>query len=80
MHIHEVRCYLCERHLNYASPYEDYYLHLSATQRHSDGAVFSVMIYPPIDRDKHFCGVKCLFLWSAKQIGSTSFDRHVNSV
>lgn len=43
-----------------------YYLSLEVRRHKTSGVVFDVMLIPPIDQDKHFCGLGCLKQWLDK--------------
>lgn len=62
-------CDTCEKELIVDSSYPHRYaLKLSAVDygRNSSGMVYSVAMLPPLDRDYHFCGMKCLNAWKSE--------------
>lgn len=57
----KVTCDTCGADLNATSNCVDYRLTLTAELLPSRSeSVTMMMIYPPIDRDRHYCGVRCL--------------------
>lgn len=59
----EIKCDHCDSLLNEPDPYPDYYLNLTAKPKPTTDIVYAVMVYPPIDQNKDFCGLKCLQEW-----------------
>lgn len=64
MIIVEIKCDNCDKDISETINYIDYRLHLS-DQRISakDGPVTSMLIYPNLKRDCHFCNLRCLKEW-----------------
>ena len=60
----EITCDACQNNLNYTSNCVDYRLVLKDEQIPScGGAVTSMMVYPILHGEKHFCGIGCLKVW-----------------
>lgn len=60
----EIKCDSCSMDLSSTTNCVDYRLSLVNDSLPSrSNVVTSMMIYPPIDRDAHFCGINCLKKW-----------------
>ena len=69
----EIKCNHCDRVLTEPTPVNDCYLQLAAVETPYDGtATFDMNILAPINGDKYFCNLKCLYLWCKNQPGSMS--------
>lgn len=67
----EIKCDTCESDLTYKSNMVDYRLVLGSEEKPGDGhggAYTAMMIYPPVDRTHHFCGLVCLAKWLEPQM------------
>lgn len=60
-----VTCDGCKKEIGPTHYASEFYLTLSPTRRPHDGSgsSFAMYIEPPIDRDLHFCHLKCLSAW-----------------
>ena len=64
----EIKCDQCNEDLTCSKGATKYKLTLSCEKCPSDGPCVSLLlVLPPIERDYHFCGLKCLFLWIDEQ-------------
>ena len=64
--IKSICCDGCEKEMSKETPSPaDYGLVLSCKDFNTrrGGLVHSVMVYPILERDHHFCGLKCLNKW-----------------
>lgn len=61
----EIKCDACARDLTTRSNSVDYRLILQTEDKpgYGAGAYTDMMIYPPVDRPYHFCGLGCLDRW-----------------
>jgi hypothetical protein len=60
-----ITCDSCERDLTLTTNSIDYRLVLKSERKLcAEGAVTDMLIYPPINSDKHFCGLGCLQKWA----------------
>ncbi len=67
--IKSLTCDECEKELIVDSKYpHKYSLKVSAidTGINTSASTFMVAVYPPIENDLHFCGMKCLKSWASK--------------
>lgn len=39
------------------------------------GMIFDVMLYPPLEREYHFCGLHCLRAWVVKNVQAPASER-----
>ena len=63
-HIHTITCDSCDRKLGFSESITDYYLSLTChTCENLTGASLDLYMCPPIDQQKHFCGLGCLRNW-----------------
>jgi hypothetical protein len=63
-----VTCDGCGADLTTTGNCEDYRLGLIVESIPSrGGAVTAMAAYPPLERDAHFCGIRCLDHWSARR-------------
>lgn len=63
-----VKCDGCACDLTYTGNSVDYRIVLASERLPHDPAyavVTDMMIYPPIPRTAHFCGMKCLLKWAS---------------
>lgn len=57
----QINCDYCESDLTVSEGITKYRLDLICTAcQHVGGNVLDVYIYPPLDKDLHFCGLGCL--------------------
>ena len=57
----KITCDNCESDLTDSGSMPRYRLHLSAERmRNKSNVECAVIVYPPIERDLYFCGMKCL--------------------
>lgn len=64
----KITCDHCNRDLTTTGSMPDYRICLSAeSMPHDTNVIYSVMVYPPFDRDKFFCGLECLKKWLLKE-------------
>lgn len=65
----EITCDGCSRDLTSRTNSVDYRLVLAAESKpgYGAGAYTDVAIWPPVDRDYHFCGLACLDHWRARE-------------
>jgi len=64
--VKSITCDGCEKEMMKSSSYPaEYGLVLSCENFNinKSGMVYSVMMYPIIERDHHFCGLNCLKTW-----------------
>ena len=68
MRVETVTCDNCGRDISATANCVDYRLALVVERlpARSD-YVTSMMLYPPIDRDAHFCGLGCLTKWIGRK-------------
>lgn len=66
----EVRCDACGHDLTTRSNSVDYRLVLDYESKpgYGSGVYTDMMIYPPIDREHHFCSMGCLARWIEPQM------------
>ena len=66
----KINCDFCTRDLSVSGGAIDYRLLLKNEELPLPGnTCIDVYIKPPIDSDKHFCGLGCLVKWSKTQLG-----------
>jgi len=60
----EVTCDHCGADITTTGKTPAFRLHLSAERLpHTSGAVYAVLVHPPLDADCHFCNLACLKDW-----------------
>ena len=65
-----VRCDHCSNDLSATGNAVAYRLALNVESIPSAGGVVTaMMVYPPLPRDAHFCGIECLRRWLAGREG-----------
>ena len=66
---HSIKCDDCGKDLTTTGNCEDYYLVVGPRSKSIDtggsGAVTAMAIYPPVDREYHFCDLRCIDNWRA---------------
>jgi hypothetical protein len=61
------KCDNCDRDLSDSKQVPRYRLYLGCTNIPSSSSVIcAVMVYPPLDREHHFCDFDCLTKWVNK--------------
>lgn len=60
----EVICDGCGKDLTQVGKMPTYRLHLTSESIPTSGAIYAVIVTPPIKADKHFCGLDCLLTWA----------------
>ncbi len=61
-------CDFCNDDLTYSSGVTKYRLTLHSQHLpHDNSLTMDIYIYPPIECDKHFCGLECLSEWIEKR-------------
>lgn len=66
----EITCDTCGADITTTGPMPAHRLELRAVDLpQTGGFTYAVMNYPPIDRDYHFCGIKCLAQFVIKKTG-----------
>jgi hypothetical protein len=64
----DIRCDGCGGNLLYTGNSIDYRLALNVERKPSRGGfVTDMMIYPPLERDHHFCDLRCLDHWRSRE-------------
>lgn len=67
----QVNCDHCQNDLAYGGPTPAYRLLLHAEEIPIQTTMTNlVMVYPPVEHDMHFCGLRCLHRWLAKKMES----------
>lgn len=61
----EITCDSCGADLSQESSMPGYRLSLSCEPTPTGCVVYSVLVYPPLDRPHHFCGTGCLKNWAS---------------
>ena len=62
----QIHCDRCLEELTYSKGTTEYYLTLAYGRRSAERGVSAhhlVLVYPPLDGSKHFCGMACLAQW-----------------
>lgn len=69
MRVTKVTCDGCGHDLTITSNMVDYRLLLTSENKpgHEAGAYTAMGLYPPIDRDYHFCRIQCLDYWRDRE-------------
>lgn len=61
---HQVICDVCDADITFTGNSIDYRIALTVEPiPNRGGYVTDMMIYPPLDKNRHFCGEACLRLW-----------------
>ena len=71
-----ITCDMCEKELIIDSSYpHSWALKLAPADygTNTTGMQYAVMCHPAIDREHHFCGLKCLANWSTKCYGDEPY-------